>query len=198
MLPPFLPPLGKVSYLPLGRSRRPWTPATRRSPEPSSRFPLPNCRPKRVFFRGAGAVFSFLGFFPARGTAGARGNDLPEVGVKSFKERVCVCDKKKVHAAAPHHAPAYPSSLKASPSSILVSTPLAYPFFFLNPLSGVGTQPCGKIPQRNPRSPPKASVGFPQRPLVHAGPRQTPSQSTFGQRPGGAAPPRPLAGIFRA
>jgi hypothetical protein len=33
-----------------------------------------------------------LGFFPARGTAGARGNDLPEVGVKSFKERVCVCD----------------------------------------------------------------------------------------------------------
>ena len=28
---------------------------------------------------------------PARGTAGARGNDLPEVGVKSFKERVCVC-----------------------------------------------------------------------------------------------------------
>ena len=91
MLPPFLPPLGKVSYLPLWRSHRPWTPATRRSPEPSSRFPLPNCRPKRVFFRGAGAVFSFLGFFPARGTAGARGNDLPEVGVKSFKERVCVC-----------------------------------------------------------------------------------------------------------
>ena len=31
------------------------------------------------------------GAVPARGTAGARGNDLPEVGVKSFKERVCVC-----------------------------------------------------------------------------------------------------------
>ena len=108
MLPPFLPPLGKVSYLPLGRSRRPWTPATRRSPEPSSRFPLPNCRPKRVFFRGAGAVFSFLGFFPARGTAGARGNDLPEVGVKSFKERVCArrhrTDRRGI---PPAYAPRY-------------------------------------------------------------------------------------------
>lgn len=31
--------------------------------------------------------------------------------------------------------------------------------FFLNPLSGVGTQPCGKIPQRNPRSPPKQASG---------------------------------------
>ena len=30
------------------------------------------------------------GAVPARGTAGARGNDLPEVGVKSFKD-VCVC-----------------------------------------------------------------------------------------------------------
>ncbi len=29
-------------------------------------------------------------------SAGARGNDLPEVGVKSFKERVCVCDLPEV------------------------------------------------------------------------------------------------------
>ena len=35
--------------------------------------------------------FLFLGFFQLGALLVPRGNDLPEVGVKSFKERVCVC-----------------------------------------------------------------------------------------------------------
>ena len=114
--------------------------------------------------------------------------------------RVLPVGKKKGTRRSATPRPCVPLVPEGFPILHIGQHPLGIPFFFffLNPLSGVGTQPCGKIPQRNPRSPPKASVGFPQRPLVHAGPRQTPSQSTFGQRPGGAAPPRPLAGIFRA
>ena len=91
-------PLGKAPYLPLRRAS-PRTPETRWSPdlfEGTSGSPCNLIVGPREFFRGR--CFRFCLSSPGllvRGTAGARGVDLPVAGKKSLKEPVCVCVRRR-------------------------------------------------------------------------------------------------------